>query len=112
MKADGRLYHLNGTPANSRSGSRTKINIDANGVEVITNDNNDDDNYRYNNGQPMNKTDSLRMKLENEKQRLRDSLQKAREKIDQQLEKVSDNNESTSPLSSELPVLSPMMNID
>ncbi|MEO7308240.1 MAG: PspC domain-containing protein [Ferruginibacter sp.] len=111
MKADGRLYHLNGTPAGSRSGNRTKINIDGNGVEVITNDNNGDDNYRYNNGQPMNKADSLRMKLQIEEKRIRDSLQKAKEKIDQQLEKIGENNNEP-PLSSQLPVFNPMMNID
>ncbi|MEO6540150.1 MAG: PspC domain-containing protein, partial [Ferruginibacter sp.] len=113
MKADGRLYHLNGTPASSRSDRGTKINIDANGVEVITNDNNDDDNYRYNNGQPMDKVDSLKMKLEKETQRIKDSLQKAKEKIDQQLEKIGGNNiEPESPLNSQVPVFAPMMNID
>jgi hypothetical protein len=111
MKADGRLYHLNGTPANSRSDRKTRINIDANGVEVITNDNTDD-NYRYNDGRPMDKADSLRMKQEKETKRIEDSLQKAKEKIDQQLEKIRDNNEPESPLSSQVPIINPMMNID
>ncbi|HEX2682803.1 MAG TPA: PspC domain-containing protein, partial [Ferruginibacter sp.] len=110
MKADGRLYTLNGSPA-SRSNKSTSINIDGNGVEVITNDNGDD-NYRYNNNQPMDKADSLRMKLQLEEQRMKDSLRKAREKIDQQLEKIGGNNEPNTPLSSQIPVLTPMMNID
>ena len=105
MKADGRLYNLNGTPASRRSG-RTKININNNGVEVITDNN--DDNYRYNNGEPMNKIDSLNMKLEKEKQRVKDSLQKAKEKIEQQLEKIGGNIDPT-PLSSQLPGFNPIM---
>ncbi len=106
MKADGRLYNLNGTPASRRSG-RTKININSNGVEVITNEG--DDNYRYN-GEPMNKTDSLNMKLEKEKQKVKDSLQKAKEKIEQQLEKIGGDNIDPTPLSTQLPGYSPMMN--
>ena len=107
MKADGRLYNLNGTPASRRSG-RTKININSNGVEVITD--NSDDNYRYNNVEPMNKTDSLNLKLEKEKQKVKDSLQKAKEKIEQQLEKIGGDNIAPTPLSAQLPGYSPMMN--
>lgn len=107
MKADGRLYNLNGTAA-GRSG-QTKININSHGVEVITNDNTD--NYRYNNNEPMNKIDSMKMKLENEKQKIKDSLEKAKQKIEQQLEKIGDNMEPT-PLSSQLPAFNPMVNID
>ena len=105
MKADGRLYNLNGTPASRRSG-RTNININSNGVEVITD--NSDDNYRYNNAEPMNKIDSLNMKLEKEKQKIKDSLQKAKEKIEQQLEKIGENIDPA-PLSSQLPGFNPIM---
>ena len=107
MKADGRLYNLNGTPS-SRSGN-TKVNINSNGVEVITNNN--DDNYRYNAGEPLNKIDSLKMNMEKEKQKIKDSLEKAKQKIEQQLEKIGNNTEPT-PLSSQLPVYNPMINID
>ena len=109
MKEDGRLYNLNGTPA-SRSGS-TRVKINSSGVEVITNDNSDD-NYRYNNsGEPMNKIDSMQMKLQKEKQKVKDSLEKVKQKIEQQLEKIGDNTEPA-PLSSQLPVYNAMINID
>ena len=92
-----------------RSG-RTKVNINSNGVEVITDDNNDD-NYRYNKGEPMNKIDSMKMKLENEKQKVKDSLEKAKQKIEQQLEKIGNNTEPA-PLSSQLPAYNAMISID
>jgi phage shock protein PspC (stress-responsive transcriptional regulator) len=107
MKEDGRLYNLNGSPA-SRS-ERTKVTINSSGVEVITG--NSDDNYRYNNGEPMNKIDSMKMNVEKEKQRVKDSLEKVKQKIEQQLEKIS-NNEEPTPLSSQLPVFNPMTSID
>ena len=110
MRADGRLYDMKGNPSSRRSG-RTRVNVNSSGVEVITNDN--DDNYRYNSeGGPVNKIDSLKQNLENEKQRLKDSLQKAREKIDQQLDKFSNNNTEPTPLSAQLPVYNPMMSIN
>ncbi len=110
MKEDGRLYNLNGTPA-SRSRSN-RVNINSRGVEVITDDNTDNnDNYRYNNGEPMNKIDSMQLKVEKEKQRLKDSLEKAKQKIEQQLEKIGSNTEEA-PLSSQLPVHNPVINID
>ncbi len=115
MKADGRLYDVYGKPS-SRS-TRTRVNINSKGVEVITDDNSDD-NYRYDGAQPMDKTDSLTMKREKERQQLRDSLErenkkidKVKENIEKQLEKIGDNNEPT-PLSSRLPVYSPMLNIN
>jgi phage shock protein PspC (stress-responsive transcriptional regulator) len=109
MKADGHLYSLNGTPA-GKDGN-TKVTINGNGIEVITNDNSNNDNYRYNNGEPMNKPDSIKVKLENEKQKIKDSLEKAKEKIEKQLEKIGDNIEPT-PLSSQLSVFSPMVDIN
>lgn len=109
MKADGHLYSLNGTPAGKQG--RTKVTINKNGIEVITNENGNDDNYRYNDGEPMNKLDSIKVKLENEKQKVKDSLQKAKEKIEKQLEKIGDNTEPA-PLSSQLSVLSPMVDIN
>jgi phage shock protein PspC (stress-responsive transcriptional regulator) len=107
MKEDGRLYNLNGSPA-SRS-ERTKVTINSSGVEVITD--NSDDNYRYNNGEPMNRIDSMKMNVEKEKQKVKDSLEKVKQKIEQQLEKIG-NNEDPTPLSSQLPVYNPMVNID
>lgn len=109
MRADGRLYDMKGNPSSRRSG-RTQINVNGSGVEVITNDN--DDNYRYNNSEPVNKIDSLQQKLEKEKQRVKDSLQKVREKIDQQLDKIGSNHTEPTPLSVQLPLYSPMMNIN
>ncbi len=110
MGADGQLYTLKGVPAGKEG--RTKVTINSNGIEVTTDNNgNDQDNYRYNSGEPMNKIDSMKMKLENEKQRIKDSLEKAKQKIEQQLDKIGENNEP-SPLSSQLPAFSPMMEIN
>ncbi len=109
MKADGHLYSLNGTDAGKEG--RTKVTINGSGIEVITNDNNGNDNYRYNSGEPMNKLDSMKVKLEKEEQRVKDSLEKAKEKIEKQLDKMKNSNEPTA-LSSQLPVLSPMVGIN
>jgi phage shock protein PspC (stress-responsive transcriptional regulator) len=111
MGADGQLYTLNGLPAGKEG--RTKVTINSNGIEITTGNNNSngEDNYRYNNGEPMNKIDSMKVKLENEKQKIKDSLEKVKQKIEQQLEKIGDNNEPT-PLSSQLPVYNPMININ
>ncbi|MBK6635807.1 MAG: PspC domain-containing protein [Chitinophagaceae bacterium] len=106
MNADGRLYTIDGKPA-SRSGS-TRISIDRNGVEVITDEGNENDNYRYNSGEPMNKIDSMKMKLELEQLKIKDSLQKVKEKIEQQLDKIGGNIEPT-PLSAQLPVFEPIV---
>jgi hypothetical protein len=108
MGADGQLYTLTGKPAGKQG--RTKVTINNNGIEVITDDRNSNDNYRYDNGEPMNTIDSMKVKLEDEKQKIKDSLQKAKEKIEKQLEKIGDNIEPAL-LSSQLPVFSPMMEI-
>lgn len=108
MKADGHLYSLNGKPAGKAG--HTKVTINENGIEVITNDNNSDDNYRYNNGEPVKKTDSLKLKLE-EKQRIKDSLfQKAKEKIEKELGK---NQEGSRPsdMSTGIPGINPMADV-
>ncbi len=110
MKEDGRLYNLNGTPA-TRSRSKTRVHINSNGVEVIT-DNEDADNYRYNgNGEPINKVDSMKIKQEKEKQKLTDSLEKAKQKIEQQLQKIGDNTEPA-PLSFQSPMYSPIISFN
>jgi len=112
MNADGHLYNLNGTPAGKEG--RTKVNINSSGIEVIeviTDDNNGNDNYRYNNGEPMNKLDSMKVKLEKEQQKIKDSLEKAKEKIEKQLEKIGDNTEPV-PLNSQLSVFSSMVDIN
>jgi len=106
MNADGRLYTIDGKPA-SRSG-RTRISIDRNGVEVITDEGNENDNYRYNSGEPLNKIDSMKMKLELEKQQIKDSLQKVKDKIEQQLDKIGGNTDPT-PLSAQLTVFEPIV---
>ena len=108
MGADGQLYTLNGVPAGKQG--RTKVTINGNGIEVITDEKGNDDNYRYSNGEPMNKVDSIRTKMETEQQKIKDSLQKAKEKIEKQLEKIGNNTEPT-PVSSQLHALSPMMEI-
>ena len=108
MKADGHLYSLNGKPAGKAG--HTKVTINENGIEVITNDNNSDDNYRYNNGEPVKKTDSIKLKLE-EKQRIKDSLfQKAKEKIEKELGK---NQEGSRPsdMSTGIPGINPMADV-
>lgn len=120
MNADGHLYNLNGKRAgkdnDDNTNGRTKVTINGDGIEVITDEkgNNDNsDNYRYNSGEPMNKIDSMKQKLENEKQKLKDSLEKAKEKIEKQLEKVSDNsNIEPVPLSFQLPTLTPAVDIN
>jgi phage shock protein PspC (stress-responsive transcriptional regulator) len=116
MKADG-LYTLDGRKADgwndkTKKRSKTGVTINVNTDGTVT----EDDNYRYNSGDPMNKIDSIQMKLQKEKQRVKDSLEKAKQKIEQQLEKIGDNtwnnNTEPSPLSSQLPVLNAMVNID
>ena len=111
MKADGHLYSLNGDPAGKEG--RTKVIINGDGIEVTTDNINNDDNYRYNDGQPMNKLDSIKVNLEKEKQKIKDSLEKVKEKIEKQLEKISNsNNIEPMPLSSQLPAFGPMMGIN
>ena len=109
MGADGRLYTLMGKPAGKEG--RTKVTINGSGIEVITDDRGTNDDYRYNNDEPMNKIDSMKVKLENEKQKIKDSLEKAKQKIEKQLEKIGDNIEPM-PLSSQIPVYSPMVHIN
>ena len=109
MKEDGHLYSL--SERHTGKDGRTKVIINKNGIEVITNDNNGNDNYRYNSEEPMNKLDSMKVKLEKEQQKIKDSLQKAKEKIEKQLEKIGDNTEPV-PLSSQLSLLSPMVDIN
>ena len=109
MKADGHLYTLGGVPASSSR--NTHVRIDNNGIEINTSPDNED-NYRYNNTQPLNKSDSIKQKKEKEQQLLKDSLEKAKEKIDRQLEKI-DNTDDPTPLSSyKLPVFGPLININ
>ena len=110
MKADG-LYTLDGQPADndeSRHPGRTKVKIGKNGIEInddgdrVTIDKNgvnvteSKDGYRYDNRQPLtNALDSLKIKLENEKQRTKDSLQKIKDNIEKQLDKIDGAKENT-----------------
>jgi hypothetical protein len=115
MKADG-LYTLNGVKATESSNDRhSRVKIGPNGIEVrdgnkrviIDDDGVDvDDNYRYNNQQPTDKIDSLKMKLDAEKIRVKDSLQKEKEKLDKQLEKLSAN--STNKISNKILFINPV----
>lgn len=88
MKSDGKLYDDNGF-SSTRKG-RTKITIDKNGVEIITNDNNNtnEDGYRYDDNSKPNKVDTIMQKLKIEQNNIKDSLEKAKEKIEQQLDKI------------------------
>ncbi len=107
MKADGKLYTLDGFPA-TRSRS-SKITIDENGIEI--NPGVDDDNYRYNN-EPLKQMDSLNLKLDKDKQRVKDSLEKVKQTIEKQLEKIGEQNIETMPLNAQLPIYNTMINID
>ena len=115
MNADGHLYSLTGLRAgkdeDAKKSNRTKVTVNGQSVEVITDDNNADDNYRYNDGQPMNKLDSMKIKLQKEEQKVKDSLEKAKEKIEKQLDKIKNNTEPTA-LNAQLSVLSPMVDIN
>ena len=82
MKADGRLYTLDGRQAGTPRRVRVKVIND-----------NDDDNYRYDSNSPMHKVDSMRQKIEKEQLHIKDSLEKQKEKIDKQLEKLGDNSD-------------------
>jgi phage shock protein PspC (stress-responsive transcriptional regulator) len=109
MKADGRLYTLDGREAGTSRHSRIRMNINDNTTP------NNADNYRYDNGQPMNKVDSMREKLEKEQQYMKDSLEKAKEKIDNQLEKLGDNSDIDEPTglnTSQLPAYGQMITIN
>ena len=115
MRADGKLYTLNGIQAGKTTNNNTHIRIDENGIQVntSTNDINNDD-YRYND-QPVirvNKSDSIKLKLDIEKQILRDSLKKASDKINQQLEKLKTNEDPMPLTESRLPMYGPMININ
>lgn len=110
MKEDGKLYNLDGSPA-SRSERSHRITINSDGVEVITDENNSNDNYRYNSNEPATRIDSIQMKADKEKQRVKDSLEKVKQKIEQQLDKIGTNTDPA-PLSSQLDPMQQIMTID
>ena len=86
MRADGRLYTLDGRPAGTPRHSRVRVNMnDDGGINV--------DNYRYDSNVPMNKVDSLRIKLDKERQHLIDSTKKVKENADKLLEKLGEDGE-------------------
>ncbi|MEO6550281.1 MAG: PspC domain-containing protein [Ferruginibacter sp.] len=100
MKADG-LYTMDGEPANNeKREARHKLKIRKDGVEINDNGerviidkngvniNESSDDYRYNNSQPVNALDSMKLKLEREQKRTKDSLQRVKDNIDKQLEKI------------------------
>ena len=109
MKADG-LYTLDGRKAdgwNDRKKAKTKTRIGTDGTVIESGD-----NYRYNNGEPMNRIDSMKMKLEKEQLKIKDSLQKVKEKIEQQLEKIGNNDEPGPVSKINQSVYDPMMSIN
>ncbi len=113
MKADGRLYTLDGREAGTPR--HTRIRMNSNDFTVPNNP----DNYRYENGQPMNKIDSMKQKLDMEKQRIKDSIRKSIEKSSKELEKLGsndddndDNDESTTLNTYRLPGYGPMLSIN
>lgn len=122
MKDDG-LYDENGEPADNwerdeyrrRKGidvrdGKTRVRVNEDGIQVETGD---DDNYRYENERHQRAVDSIKTKVDAEKERLKDSLQKAKDKAEEELRKLNagtaaafphhDNNEFV------LPVYNPMM---
>ncbi|MCW3093409.1 MAG: PspC protein [Ferruginibacter sp.] len=105
MKADG-LYTMEGEPANhDKRAARHKLKVGRDGIEINEDGdrilidkngvklNGSSDDYRYDNGQPVNALDSMRLKLEREQKRTKDSLQKVKDNIDKQLEKIGKNEE-------------------
>lgn len=107
MKADGELYSLDGAPAAEWKHPQKEDEND-NGVEKQMN--NSQDNYRYNSTEPIQKIDSLKLKLETEQKNLKDSLQKAKEKIDKQLEKLGEGTgKPTAFISYSLPAYNPLL---
>ncbi|MFM2358606.1 MAG: hypothetical protein RLY16_599, partial [Bacteroidota bacterium] len=114
MKADG-LYTLGGEPANQWkreqkhkvhvgpdgievNDGNQKVNINANGVSVDS-----EDNYRYD-----NKVDSVKLKVQQGEQRVKDSLRKVRENIDRELEKYESNGTASSSGNYPLMLISPV----
>lgn len=102
MKADG-LYTLDGIPASKWDHDHhEKINIGPDGIEINSGDGKKikidqdgikmkdagSDNYRYNSDESIKKIDSLKLKLEKEKEHTKDSLQKVKESIEKQLNKI------------------------
>ena len=105
MKADGELYSLDGEPAAEWKHPKPEEN-DNNEKQM----NNSQDNYRYNSTEPIQKIDSLKLKLETEQKNLKDSLQKAKEKIDKQLEKLGEGTgKPTAFISYSLPAYNPLL---
>ena len=111
MKADG-LYSLDGEPANwDKRQEKNKVKIGKDGIEINDNGNRiridkngvkineAGDGYRYDNSQPINVLDSMKLKLEKEQKRVKDSLEKVKENIDKQLEKLSSNKNEPEALS-------------
>jgi phage shock protein PspC (stress-responsive transcriptional regulator) len=109
MKADG-LYTLDDRKADGSNDKRTKKEKWGNTTNT---DGSGNDNYRYNEGKPLDKLDSMKMKLEKEKQRTKDSLEKVKQKIEEQLDKIGESGSTDPmPLSSNTPVYSPVISIN
>jgi hypothetical protein len=104
MKADG-LYTLDGRRAEDWDDDHeTRVKIGPDGIEINDKgdkikidkkgikikDGSSGDGYRYNNDEPINKIDSMKLKLEKEQQRVKDSLEKVKQNVEKQLEKISE----------------------
>lgn len=109
MRADGHLYTLRGQPAGSAY--KTRVTINDNGIEVNTNADNED-NYRYNNNQPVNKTDTIKMKIQKDQQKLKDDSQKIKDEILKQHAKADKTEEIAPSIVYQLPMYGPVMTIN
>ncbi len=122
MRADG-LYTLNGLAADENKRPKkeendeeddtddSRKNRDSNGTKM---QNENGDTYRYD-SKPAEKIDSLKLKLDKEKQRIKDSIKKDIEKSQKQLEKmaeVKDNQQPASLSSYQMPLFIHMVNLD
>ncbi len=109
MKADG-LYTLDGRKAdgwNDKKKTKGKTRVGTDGTVIESGD-----NYRYNSGEPMNRIDSMKMKLEKEQLKIKDSLQKVKDNIEKQLEKIGNNDEPDPVSKVNMSAYDPMMSIN
>jgi hypothetical protein len=128
MKADG-LHTLDGRRAEDYDNDHeTKVKIGPSGIDI--NDNGDrikidkngirvdekgnDANYRYNSDEPINKIDSMKLKLEKEQQRVKDSLEKIKENAEKQLGKIDDKKGESTETSDvyPTPLFIPFLNLE
>ena len=120
MTKDG-LFTKDGKPADNYR--RNKVDINSNGIDIrdgndrvridkngitIDENNDSDGNYRYDD-KPMDKFDSIKLKIKKEEKRYKDSLQKEKDRIEKQLEKYENKEESNTFLFKSLPFRNAMV---